>query len=196
MMALVEAALGHIDDAVGHVAEARATTSCAEATSLAALAELIMRMQRAPDPSDETVIADATHTFRKAHADTIIDPLVMAYRAFPPLLTALASDPGAQHLVRDLCLRSGYKRRAEAAGLASITGAPIERESLAVLTRREREVLTLLAAGLSNSDIATRLVIEESTVKAHVRSVLRKLGVRSRLQAALLYRDLLDCSWL
>jgi non-specific serine/threonine protein kinase len=52
------------------------------------------------------------------------------------------------------------------------------------LTRREREVATLVAQGLTNREIADTLVLSERTVEAHVTHVLTKLGVRSRAQAA------------
>jgi DNA-binding NarL/FixJ family response regulator len=58
--------------------------------------------------------------------------------------------------------------------------------SLADLSVRELEVLRLLARGLSNAEIADGLIIGEATVKTHVARILRKLGVRDRLQAVVI----------
>ena len=59
-----------------------------------------------------------------------------------------------------------------------------ERNKLDDLTPKEREVLHLLAEGLANKMIARRMGISEGTVKVHVKRLLKKLGVRSRVEAA------------
>src|ERR1700742_2347667 len=85
------------------------------------------------------------------------------------LIEAMLSPSITRRLIEDFAARSD----------------PIEPPAavLAELTPREREVLVLVAHGLSNAEIAARLVVTEATVKSHVGAVLLKLDLRDRVQA-------------
>ncbi|MCL6736213.1 response regulator [Streptomyces neyagawaensis] len=85
----------------------------------------------------------------------------------------------------DALLAPGITRRliAEFSRLGTPPRAPLK-ERVGDLTERETEVLSLIAQGLSNAEIAQRLVVAEQTVKTHVGRILVKLGLRDRTQAA------------
>jgi DNA-binding NarL/FixJ family response regulator len=71
--------------------------------------------------------------------------------------------------------------------LERFAGPPASMHSaeLDQLTDREREILSLMAHGLSNAELAERLYLTEATIKSHVSSILRKLRVRDRVQAVI-----------
>jgi DNA-binding NarL/FixJ family response regulator len=91
-----------------------------------------------------------------------------------PSLTRRLLDTYVQHLPEDM---------------ASGTGEPVPDERLARLTEREREILTVIGQGWTNTEIASRFHLAESTVKTHVSRILAKTGARDRVQAVILAYD-------
>ncbi len=80
-------------------------------------------------------------------------------------------------------VREVYRQRAAAEGALGMSPVDLPAEALAALTRREREVLTLIIRGYSNPQIAEALVIEPKTVKNHINRVYGKLELGSRYEA-------------
>jgi DNA-binding NarL/FixJ family response regulator len=94
------------------------------------------------------------------------------------LVSALRTAAGGEALLSPAVTRTVIARSIAAAEPAP---RPVRAE-LAALTAREREVVTLVAAGLSNDDIAARLVLSPLTAKTHVARAMAKTGVRDRAQ--------------
>lgn len=67
-----------------------------------------------------------------------------------------------------------------------------EDDPLSTLTRREEEILRLVAAGNSNKEVARRIDLQEKTIKHHMTRILQKLNVRNRTEAAMILRDSLN----
>ena len=138
---------------------------------------------RAEYPSTEVVVLTTY-----ADDDALLAALRAGARGF------LTKDADAEAIARAL--------RSAAAGQSTVDGelqrrlveavtrtAPVQAREIKGLTAREIEVLRLIAAGLSNSEIARTLVVSEATVKTHVNHLFTKAGLRDRAQAvAFAYR--------
>jgi ATP/maltotriose-dependent transcriptional regulator MalT len=135
----------------------------------------------AEDRLDQDPRQIAVELVRDCAAAEAYEALVLASRASGSWLGLLKGDATAEAIVERTLVRSGDLSLARNAGL--VVGQVEDYESM--LTPREREVLSHVARGLSNSAIAAELFITESTVKVHVHHILKKLGVETRLQAAL-----------
>jgi LuxR family maltose regulon positive regulatory protein len=122
---------------------------------------------------------------RQLLADAIqrgqIDSFVFAYRAYPGLLHLAGEVPRLSNTLSQIIAETGD------IDLASQESVPASRPALVgdELSRREREVVELLAQGLRNREIAQRLFISEVTVKSHLRRAYAKLGVSSRTEAVI-----------
>jgi DNA-binding NarL/FixJ family response regulator len=103
----------------------------------------------------------------------------------PPgeLLTAIRSVHSGDAVVAPSTTRRLLDRFAP---MLPSAGKEPQHKELERLTEREREVMILVAQGLSNGEIAARLVLSEATVKTHVGRILTKLGLRDRVQVVVL----------
>jgi DNA-binding NarL/FixJ family response regulator len=95
----------------------------------------------------------------------------------------LAAGIGGVVLENELEVTIGPAVRAVLSGQLVFPATPAAAEGEAVLSSREKQVLGMVVLGCTNAEIATTLHVAETTVKSHLTSIFRKLGVRSRSQA-------------
>jgi len=123
------------------------------------------------------------NAYATALATGKIDAFVSAYRGCPELLRVLVAEQKNHDQLITFLGQAHDHRLAQTVGL--IMPQLPAKKGLAILTRREREVLDLVSQGLTNKEIGRTLYITEGTVKVHVRKICTKLGVRSRTEAAM-----------
>jgi len=134
-----------------------------------------IKLDRPDLPVVMTSTEDNPVHFAKAHAFGAAGLLLKDFTR-EGLVSAIRRAAAGESLWTRACLR-----RVSAAVATGPSNADLE----ACLTRREQQVLALVADGLTNTQIAKRLNISHETVKEHVQHILRKIGVGDRTQAAL-----------
>jgi DNA-binding CsgD family transcriptional regulator len=156
-------------------------------SDLEAEAALLAGRAAAADGDAERHIEEAVARFA-AHEFPLEEARARLALARVQSATGSPLAPASARAARDVFARLGARRDADRAAALlrelGLAGRVTSRGDRDHLTAREREVLALIAAGLSNSQIAERLVIAPKTAEHHVGRVLAKLGVRSRAEAA------------
>ena len=143
---------------------------------LAVLAELRARQDHARQDHQTKILV----------LTSVTDPVAAGRAMREGAAGVLYKDVDPDALVRAIrAVHDGHLLLAPEAAGTLLQPATGQNRSLDALTAREREVLAELAKGRSNREIARALNVSEKTVKAHVSSVLAKLGVQDRTQAAL-----------
>lgn len=96
---------------------------------------------------------------------------------------------GESYVSPSLAVRILMELRTERSAGVGTDTAHSEDDPLAKLTRREEQILRLVAAGNSNKEVARQIDLQEKTIKHHMTRILQKLKVRNRTEAAMLLRD-------
>ena len=175
--ALALACCGDCDGAIEHVSASEAVTNQIDGRVLRSFVRAIVDQRQRPNDAGFLL----AHAISEASSTGNLDAFVSAYRAEPSLLDPMRDleSVAATAARRVVCLVDA--QLAEKARF-QMPRRPIH-DNTTALTPREQEVFDLMCQGLTNRQIGRSLWIEESTVKVHVRSVLRKLGVKSRTEA-------------
>ena len=165
--ALAEAARDELVTALLHLTEGRVAAAAGDERAVALLTKALEELSALNLPLEAgRARLELARALASASAEAAAAEARLALRTFERLGAARDVDAAAA-LLRELGEDGRARRRAHGP-----------------LTPREAEVLDLLASGLSNADIADRLVISRRTAEHHVASVLSKLGLRSRAEAA------------
>lgn len=151
----------------GHCPSLESVASC----SLALNSTLVLVDLETPDTADAAHWMGLTRSFPDA-------PLIALITAGAEAARQHATDAGVLLFLTKDSGEAGFFMNLEAA-LRQAMEAAIER-TLKPFTAREREVLLLIAAGLTNSEIAQQLVVSQKTVKRHVSAIMEKLAVDNR----------------
>ena len=133
----------------------------------------------AEDAAPRVIVLTTFDTDAEAFASLEAGASGFLLKNAPPedLLTAIRAVAAGDAVVAPRITRRLLDRFA-----AKLTARTADTTALAQLTEREREVVLHVAEGLSNAEIAARLVVAEATVKTHVGRILTKLGLRDRVQ--------------
>lgn len=105
------------------------------------------------------------------------------------ILKAIEVVRGGELYLPRMLLKDSGRAASETTSFVPLDGAP--RQAISNLTQRQRQVLSYLARGLTNTKIATELGLSENTVRIHISAILRTLDLDNRTQAALLAADYL-----
>jgi len=179
--ALKCACQGDIETAITYASTAESTTRHSETRTLTKFARAIVAMQ-SNSVEVSSILADALLTVNRCGQ---WNQFVWAYRAYPDLLARISSVPELTVQIGPVLLSANDKRLADRFGIPLPATSTMQSQSDGRLSRREREILQLVADGLSNKEISGKLFISDVTVKVHLRHIYEKLGVRNRMEAAL-----------
>ena len=179
--ALKCACRGDMKTAITYASNADSTTRHSETRTLTAFARAIIAIQ-SNSAEASSVLADALLRVNRCGQ---WNQFVWAYRAYPDLLARIASEPKLATQIGPILLSAYDGKLADRFGIPLPAASLRQSQAEGKLSRREREILQLVADGLSNKEISRKLFISEVTVKVHLRHTYEKLGVRNRMEAAL-----------